>query len=112
MIGEFHDLDDLLSRALRHRTLSLAEGVTIGWAKYSRYYGQFDSVNRHISIAARFDSSRVPQYVMLWLIGHELLHCLIPWVGRDFHPETFRQAERQLPWYGRAQAWLAKHPRF
>jgi hypothetical protein len=107
--GQYHDLQEVLEACLRHKPLRLAEGVSICWCRLSCYYGQYDRGRDLIEVAARLDRSDVPLYVLRWLVGHEILHKLIPWQGRDFHPATFLAAEQSLPWTARAQAWLAKH---
>jgi len=49
---------------------------------------------------------RAPRYVVDYLIGHELLHIAL---GTFDHPRSFGVAERLLPHYARAVAWLEAH---
>lgn len=108
--GQYHDLQEILDICLRHPVLGLADGVSIGWCRLSHTYGQYDRALNRIEVAKRLDRPDVPAYVLRWLVGHELLHRLIPWQGRDFHPASFLVAERELPWTARANRWLQKHP--
>jgi hypothetical protein len=47
-----------------------------------------------------------PQYVVDYLVGHEMLHIAL---GTFDHPRAFGVAERLLPGYLRATAWLEAH---
>jgi hypothetical protein len=55
---------------------------------------------------------RAPQYVLLYLIGHELLHLAIPPHNGMHHSPAFYVAERLLPKYAKACHWLGEntHP--
>lgn len=55
---------------------------------------------------------RAPKYVLLYLIGHELLHLAIPPHAGMHHPPAFYVAERLLPNYAKACHWLGEntHP--
>jgi Protein of unknown function DUF45 len=54
------------------------------------------------------DLKRAPRYVLLYLIGHELLHLAIPpHFGVAHHP-AFQVADRLLPKHREAWQWLRK----
>jgi predicted metal-dependent hydrolase len=62
---------------------------------------------RYVGISP--DLKRAPLYVVRYLVGHELLHDQIPSRGKQHHPRTFQVAERLLPDYSKAEAWLSSH---
>ena len=116
--GEHHDLSDILERVLASSpVLSLADGsVTIGWygsrdviRKKRIFLAWYCSDIRHIQVNRILDQSWVPEYYLRYIVGHEVLHHLIPWEGREFHSPTFVKAETALPGYRRAVHWFEKN---
>lgn len=50
-----------------------------------------------------------PAYVLRYLIFHEVLHVVLPPVGRCAHHKAFRVAEHLHKDYTKANSWLEKH---
>lgn len=109
--GMYHDLEDLLGTCLRHPVLSLATGkVTIRWSGHRTRYGCYTWRTGVIEISKYLDTPRVPRYFLLSVIGHEILHHLIPWeIDQDWHGPTFRAAEKALPWTARADRFAHRY---
>lgn len=116
--GEYHDLSDILESAFKASPiLGLAEGrVTIVWYG-SRNIVRKDSVRfawyfhrkRRIEINRVLDQVWVPDHYIRSVLAHELLHHLIPWAKKEFHPPQFERAERALPGYRRANKWYEEN---
>jgi hypothetical protein len=55
---------------------------------------------------------RAPRYVLKYIIAHEVLHLAIPPHNGVAHTKAFYVAERLLPGYHKAIAWLGEktHP--
>jgi hypothetical protein len=115
--GQYHDLQEILDRCLRHPVLGLADGrVTIGWASYDlvvrgeRWISEYDARRHRIRVSVLLDRPWVPGYFLRDLVGHEILHSLIPWVdGQDPHTSVFLKAEARLPGHARAELWLKRN---
>lgn len=111
------DLDTAWDRLMRHPVLGLVDGrVSYGWSNYHWHYGGqdwlacYDCRRRHVLVSPRLDKWFVPQYVIRDVLGHEILHALIPWTCKaDQHSERFRQAEAKLPGHGRAERWWTRN---
>ena len=69
--------------------------------------------NHWIGVSSRY--RRAPRYVLQYLIFHEALHAKLPprkYVASSavrLHHYAFRVAERLIPNYARAVAWLERH---
>ena len=111
--GRCHDLQDILDRCLAQPRLAPALGVTICW------YGRRKIVKKVIKTSMAWyhkgdqairvnrilDQDWVPEYVLVDLVSHELLHHLLGW-ERDPHHLAFRLAEAALPWHKAAAWWI------
>jgi len=116
--GEYHDLSDILESAFRASpVLGLAEGrVTIGWygsrnivRKGKLFLAWYSSRKKHIRVNRILDQSWVPSCYIRSIVAHEILHHLIPWIGREFHSPQFLRAERAIPGYRRANKWYKEN---
>ncbi len=85
----------------------------IGWGpRRSRLrLGHYDPVHETITISPTLDSPEVPEYVVSYLVYHEMLHTLFginQCAGRyRHHPPAFKKAERAHPDYEKAKRFLA-----
>jgi predicted metal-dependent hydrolase len=72
--------------------------------------GSYDRTKGRIEINDRLDRWYVPEYVLLDVIRHELLHRLVGWTSRDDqHGPVFMRAERSFGSHGRAEAWIERN---
>lgn len=108
-----HDLDELLAE-IRQVYGSLPE-IHVSWASDEADPAYFDrrwdwGCCTHIldvyMIGLSRDLQRAPRYVVKAVLWHEVLHVLLPKRGRCFHHKAFRVAEKMIPHYERAEAWL------
>jgi len=86
----------LLERHLPEFTLRAA---SISWRPMNERWGSCTTVDRTIRISQRLQSS--PDYVIDYVLFHELIHLEIPGHGEDFHRLLSR-----FPDLNRAEAFL------
>ena len=96
--------DELLARALWLRMEFMPEAPepsTVNWSnRQQRQWGSCTPLDRSIRISSRL--SRAPQYVIDYVLVHELAHLL-----HANHGTEFSALERRYPDIGRAEAFLA-----
>jgi predicted metal-dependent hydrolase len=75
--------------------------------------GRYDFEQDVIFISRSLDSPSVPEYVVRYILFHEMLHVKH---GTRFendrevvHPPEFRREERRYEYYDAATAWLDSH---
>jgi hypothetical protein len=120
--GEVHDLLAVLAR-VRDRYFGGIGDVAICWGAArdtrsrrrrrtrtrSRALGTYSFEDRTIRVSPVLDSTRVPEFVLEWIVYHEMLHHVLPAEEsegrRRFHTRRFRALERGFERYGEAQAW-------
>lgn len=110
-----HDLDAILLDALG-RFGRLHCRVEIAWVDLDAVdavdfaeHDDFAAVVWHAGVACvglHPWLRRAPRYVLLYLVCHEILHLAL---GCEGHPVAFGVAERLLPGYSKACAWLDVH---
>jgi predicted metal-dependent hydrolase len=81
---------------------------TIGWGRRKSWsrLGHFDPVHQTITVSPVLDSPKVPDFVVQYLVYHEMLHAIFQ-DGPKHHPPAFRKTERSYPDYARAKKFLA-----
>jgi hypothetical protein len=62
---------------------------------------------QHIAVDPELQCA--PNYVVRYLVAHEVLHVRLPPHGRSHHHRAFRVADRLLPYSVRANTWLRAH---
>jgi hypothetical protein len=91
------------------------EVLKIGWGlrKGWRRLGHYDPVHHTITLSPALDSPKVPEFVVRYIVYHEMLHSLFE---EDFsrkrvrhHSPEFHRAERAYPDFARAKAFLRKY---
>lgn len=117
--GRHHDLDVLLNSVVAGypAVFGGVKAPEITWsAKGGRRRLAFhDPAMEQIVVNRRFDSPRVPDYVVKYLVFHELLHAKHDVLyargkslRRTIHPRAFKGDEKKFGEYGEAQEWLEK----
>jgi predicted metal-dependent hydrolase len=84
----------------------------IGWGlrKGWRRLGHYDPVHHTITLSPALDSPKVPEFVVRYIVYHEMLHALFEADtahrrGRHHSPE-FHRAERAYPDFARSKTFL------
>jgi len=82
-------------------------GLRTGW----RRLGHYDPIHHTITLSPALDSPKVPDYVVRYIVYHEMLHAVFedaPSQGtqRRHHPPEFHRAERAHPDFARSRRFL------
>lgn len=119
-VGEHFNLQDILDRVSSRYFAGETEGVCIGWGRYrqrrarrtrtrSRALATYCFEDQTIRVNPVMDTPRVPDFVIDWVVYHELLHHVLPVEksgGRKrYHTSRFRTLERAFPSYLEARKW-------
>lgn len=87
----------------------------IGWSpgRSRRTLGHFDAAHNAIVVNSRLDSPAVPEFVVAFIVYHEMLHAYfgeeVSNGRRLVHHRRFKEAERAHPDYRRAQDFIRTH---
>lgn len=87
----------------------------IGWSKNKSYsrLGFYDKERNLLVISKIFDSPKVPQQVIEFLVYHEMLHIHIPINTkngrRQIHPKEFKKIEQKFPAFEKIDQWIKKN---
>lgn len=110
--GQFYNLSalfDQLNRLFFNNELS---AVNLGWSprKSRRILGHFDPSHRSITISRWFDQAKIPEFVLSYILYHEMLHARFSASSNfDFknkHGKHFKQEEKKYPHCSAANQWL------
>lgn len=113
--GAVHDLRRIADQ-VNERWFEGRVDVPITWGRdtsrksvRSRRLGSWRRGDRMIVIHPVLDDERVPEFVVAFVVYHEMLHALQPENTRRPHDAAFRSALRAHPDHGRAMAWQREH---
>jgi len=112
--GRAHDLRGMFERINREYFSERLAPTEIGWSArtWDRQLGVFDPGMRQIVINQRLDRPEVPDFVVAYVVYHEMLHleqasgrgrC-----GRGMHSPEFRRAEQRFRDFGVARRFLMR----
>lgn len=113
-VGKFFNLEVLfrkLNRAYFEGKLVVRH---LSWSKRSsrRILGHWDPAHNAIILNRRLDRRRTPEYVVAFVLYHEMLHASMG-IRRDggrcrFHPPAFQEAEEKFADYDLARLYIRK----
>lgn len=119
-VGQHFNLQDVLARVSATYFAGETEGVCIGWGRYrqrrarrsrtrSRALATYCFEDQTIRVNPVMDTPRVPDFVIDWVVYHELLHHVLPVENsggrKRYHTARFRTLERAFPLYLEARKW-------
>lgn len=113
--GDIFDLQELFNQLNARYFDDQIQVAHLGWSlrRSRRVLGHYDSTHRAIVINRRLDHPLVPEYVVCYVLFHEMLHALM---GVDCHNGTrrihhprFKKAERRFPDFRRARNFIRTH---
>lgn len=113
--GTVFDLQQLFSRLNARHFDNQIHVSKLGWSsrRSRRALGHYDSVHEAIVINRRLDHPLIPEYVICYVLFHEMLHALIGVDCRNgvrrLHHRRFKKAERKFPDYQRARDFIRTH---
>ncbi|MDQ4122272.1 MAG: SprT-like domain-containing protein [Acidobacteriota bacterium] len=112
--GQVYDLEEIFRRVNKTYFQSRLEQPVLSWSqtKTRRVFGHQDAVHNTIIISRTLDDARVPQFVVEFVLYHELLHIVHPARivngKRRIHSAAFRRDERRFARFEEAEEWLEK----
>jgi hypothetical protein len=112
--GRFYDLEEIFRQVNQTYFQNRLEQPVLSWSqtKTHRVFGHQDSVHDTIVISRTLDDAQVPQFVVEFVLYHELLHIVHPARivngKRRVHSAAFRGDEQRFARFGDAEEWLEK----
>jgi hypothetical protein len=114
--GAHHDLAPLFERLNRHYFEGALPRPRLGWSSraWRSQLGCFDPALNQIVINRQLDRPGVPEYVVAYVLYHEMLHQKHPIrfarCRRESHSPDFRREEKHFVDYQRAMKFLERFP--
>jgi len=114
--GAHHDLSALFDRLNRRYFESSLPEPRLGWSTraWRTQLGCFDPALEQIVINRQLDQRGVPEYVVAYVMYHEMLHLKHPMrfarCRRESHSPKFRKEEKRFVDYQRAMKFLTRFP--
>lgn len=115
-IGQHYDLAPLFDELNRRYFYGALPRPRLGWSQrvWRTQLGCFDPALNQILLNRQLDQPRVPEYVVAYVLYHEMLHVKHPMrferCRRTSHSRHFREKEKQFAAYRRAMRFLAHFP--
>jgi predicted metal-dependent hydrolase len=112
--GRWQNLDRNFDRLNAEYFEGKLERPRLAWSatRSRRILGRYDATHHTVFISLLFDSALVPDFVLDYILYHELLHIRHPSRARDCrfvnHTPEFRADERKFKSYKNATEWLRK----
>jgi predicted metal-dependent hydrolase len=110
--GSCYDLRIIFNQLNQNYFNNSLQIKNIGWSKKISYrrLGFYNEERDLLVISKIFDSEKVPEEVITYLVYHEMLHILLPMKKRNgrriIHAKRFKELEKQYPAYNRINKWI------
>jgi hypothetical protein len=114
--GKHHDLGPMFDRLNRRYFRNELPMPRLGWSPqvWRTQLGCFDPALRQIVMNRQLDRKEVPEYVVAYVLYHEMLHLKHPIrfarCRRESHSREFRKEEQRFTHYDRAIQFLDSFP--
>lgn len=112
--GKCYNLDELFDKVNCEYFASSLVKPRLIWNQINTYrkFGHYEPARDRVMIALTLDDARIPEFVVRFVLYHELLHKShgATWVNgrRMVHTPEFRRDERKFKLYKEAEEWLKK----
>jgi len=113
--GVFFDLDEIFEKLNAEYFKKSLPKPVLTWSsrKTYRILGHHDSTHETIVVSKSLDDQSVPEYVVEYVVFHEMLHIFHPTEhrnGRRFnHTPAFRRNERKFRYFAEAESWIERN---
>lgn len=116
-VGDHRSLLESYLRVCLEMDLAVPQAPTLSWSKTRsrRRFGHWDADHGCIVISRVLDDAQVPEFVLDYVVYHEILHIILPpergggrTGRRRVHPPEFKAAERRFARWKEAEGWLGK----
>ena len=111
-VGRFHDLAPLFESINTEYFRDALPKPELSWSpvRTRRVLGRYDFDRNVIFLSKSLDTPSVPEYVVQYVLFHEMLHVKhgtrIRNLRKIVHTPEFRREERRYEFYDAANAWL------
>lgn len=115
--GETYDLEKVFARLNQTYFQDSIPKPTLSWSaqKTYRILGHHDAAHETIIISKTLDDVKVPQFVLEYVVFHEMLHIFHPTThrnGRRYnHTPQFRRDEKKFARFDEAENWIEQNAR-
>lgn len=112
--GTHYNLETLFDKINREYFSNELIKPRLTWSQMQTYrkFGHYEPARDRIVISLTLDETFIPQYVIEFVLYHEMLHKYYgeKWVNgrRLVHTSEFRTSESKFKYYNEAEAWLSK----
>ena len=113
--GNYYNLNHIFDDINRAYFQNQLKKPILGWSLNKSYtrLGFYAEDKNLLVISRIFDSSRVPDKVVEYMMYHEMLHIAIPSKvvngRRRIHPQEFKRMDKAFPDYDVIQKWIKKN---
>ena len=113
--GDVYDLDKMFDALNRDYFAESLPKPTLSWSarKTFRRLGHYDSAHNTIIISKTLDDKKVPEFVVEFVVYHEMLHIFHPTQiknGRRYHhTNEFKVDEEKFENFAEAEDWINKN---
>lgn len=113
--GDVYNLDKIFDSLNRDYFASDLSKPTLSWSarKTFRRLGHYDSAHETIIISKTLDDKKVPEFVVEFVVYHEMLHIFHPSETRNgrryHHTPAFRRDEEKFENFHEAENWIDKN---
>lgn len=113
--GMFFDLDEIFEKLNAEYFRKSLPKPILTWSsrKTYRILGHHDSTHETVVVSKSLDDRNVPEYVVEYVVFHEMLHIFHPTEHRDGrrynHTPAFRRNERKFRHFTEAESWIERN---
>lgn len=113
--GDVYDLEKMFNALNRDYFASDLPKPTLSWSarKTFRRLGHYDAAHETIIISKTLDDKKVPEFVVEFVVYHEMLHIFHPTQiknGRRYHhTNEFKSDEEKFENFHEAEDWIDKN---
>lgn len=115
--GTVYNLDEIFAALNDQYFDGTISKPVLTWSakKTYRILGHHDATHETIAISKSLDSKNVPQYVVEYVVFHEMLHIYHPTKhvnGRRYnHTAAFKRDEEKFRYFAEAEGWIERNVR-
>ena len=113
--GEFFDLDEIFEKLNAEYFRKSLPKPVLSWSSRRTYriLGHHDSTHETVIVSRSLDDRNIPEYVVEYVVFHEMLHIFHPTEhrnGRRYnHTPAFRKNERKFRHFEEAESWIERN---
>jgi predicted metal-dependent hydrolase len=110
--GRHYDLGPLFDQLNHEYFAGTLSRPQLGWSlnRSRTILGHYDAAHHAIALSRRLDHSQVPEFVVAYVLYHEMLHIKHPvehhGSHRKIHTRSFQEEEKRFRFYNEAKAFL------